>query len=250
MICERKPDSGIRVQIDLLFEQRFYIPVIRTDDCIRVGRPEDHVHLDEETNVQAVAGPLSPPQAQDLFQYLRSPHRKGASADVRLSDQSKGVERMARVKCREMGVEWAEWWPFLNCNADLSSPSGLQLLEQHLKTRQTNPLPDHSVDVDDLFRALSNLHVSEANDDGEEIFVTAPSSPVSADVFVEGNQFSEWDKNAFLALEHAHIDAALFPLITKWYQRISEMMKDYSTHVTPLKSKKRFVTPARLVFTP
>lgn len=271
VICERKTDSSAKIQIEQLFQQQLYIPVIRTDDCIRVGRPEDLVHLGQEANVQAVAGPLSPPQAQDLFQYLRSPHRTGTSAEVRLSDQSKGVERMARVKCREMGVEWVELWPFLNCNLDLSSPRGLHLLEQHLQDQQAKRLPDHSLDMSDLHRALSNMRVSDKTgdvvceaSDGEEdaVFVTAPSSPVPADVsvegnqlpecdvFVEGTQFSEWDKNAFLALEHAPIDGAKFPHIAKWHERVSELMKDYSTHVTPLKRNKRYVTPARLAFTP
>lgn len=244
-------DAAAREQIELLFQQHLYIPVIRTDDCIRVGRPEDYSHLEEKTNVQAVAGPLSPPQARDLYQYLRSPHRqRNTLSEARLSDQSKGVERIARIRCREMGVEWIEWWPFLKASVDLSTRQGLDLLEQHLRSKHHSPTPDQAVDMSELQRALANLDLSEEADERDEIFVTAPSSPVPADVFVEGNQFSEWDKNAFLALEHAHIDGGLFPHVAKWHERVSELMKDYSTHVTPLKNRRRFATPARLAFTP
>jgi hypothetical protein len=220
-----------------------------------VGRPEDYAHLEGKTDVQAVAGPLSPPQARDLYSYLRSPHRqKNQSAEIRLSDQSKGVERIARIKCREMGVEWIEWWPFLRASVDLSTRQGLDLLEQHFKNKHHSSCTNPGVDMNDLQRALANLDLSEEVDERDEIFVTAPSSPVpaaaDAEVFVEGNQFSEWDKNAFLALEHVHIDSGLFPHVAKWYERVSEIMKDYSTHVTPLKSRKRFAASARLAFTP
>lgn len=251
VICERKSDASAKAQIELLFEPQLFIPVIRTDELIRVGRPEDQSRLKEESNVQAVAGPLSPPQAKDLFQYLRSPHRKGASADVRLSDQTKGVERMARTKCREMGVDWAEWWPFLDSKVDLSSPRGLQLFEQHLRKQQKQCLESsQSFDMSALSRALEELHVSQDSDGEEEVYFTAPTTPSEPEVFVQGFRFTVWDKNAFWALEGAEIDSKSVPLVASWFSRVSETMKHQSAHVTPLKSTNRFAAAARLAFTP
>ena len=250
-ICERKTDANLRSQIELLFEQQLFIPIIRTDDSIRVGAPKHQQLLVQEENVRAAAGPLSPPQARDLFQYLKSPHRKGASADVRLTDHSKGVERMARKKCREMGVDWVEWWPFLQRNVDLSSLRGLELLEHHFKNIRNTMLDLNNSSLTD---ALEKLQIRgqegtpDQNDDNsdEDVFETPPSSPVP--FFVQGSSYSLLDRDAFYALEHADIDCLKYPLTHRWREKVGEMLR--TGQATPMKKVVRSFEPVRLAFTP
>lgn len=138
VICERKPDSVKQRQIDELFEKQFYVPIFRLDDGSGVvgdviKSPPSNVGL----QVEAYAGPMSPRDANELCTYLKSPIRGRESPQVvRLTDPRKGIERLSRTKCDELGVTWVESWPFLKRLIDLSSDEGLNCLEAHFKVSQ------------------------------------------------------------------------------------------------------------------
>lgn len=194
-----------------------FIPIIRTDDSVSIGRPSE---VGEGDYIEAVAGPTSPPLAEEFFRRLKSPDRRNPQIQVRLSDSKKGIERMARVTCREMGIDWKEWWPFLQTSVDLASSKGLKLLEQHLKRQEEK---QHKLDVDDLMFHLLNLNCGDEDSD-DDVYVTAPSSPVKPRLFVEGPEFSEWDRNAFLAIECVPIDSNQYPRVSTWFKNVKEEM--------------------------
>lgn len=242
-ICERKHQDNkqLKDKIKLLFESRLFIPVIRTDDSVKLGRPTEFLEGDD---IEAVAGPMSPPQAKQMFHLLKSPDRKSPHTEARLSDSKKGIELMARVTCRQMGVDWVESWPFLNTKVDLASKKGLILMEQHLKKQSDN---QYKLDVDDLCNRLLNLDVDGSEE--EDVFVTAPSSPVHPKVFVNGPTFSEWDRYAFLAVEAVDVDVKEFPFVYHWLTQVKEEMDKLSANglLTPkkgsFKSNRLFSSP-------
>lgn len=252
VICERKHQTNkeLKDKIKLLFESRLFIPVIRTDDSVTVGRPTDSCEGDD---IEALAGPMSPPQAQEMFKLLKSPDRRNPQVEARLSDSKKGIERMARLTCRDMGVDWKEWWPFLQTKVDLSSIKGLKLLEQHLKIQADN---QHKLHVDNLCARLLDIGLNRDRNDSdsdEDVFVTAPSSPVKPRIFVEGPSFSEWDRNAFLALEGVEIDSNLFPYVSSWFKNVKKEMNQlpHNGLLTPKKWKTNSTeNNTRLFFSP
>uniref|UniRef100_A0A183B5S0 Cauli_VI domain-containing protein n=1 Tax=Echinostoma caproni TaxID=27848 RepID=A0A183B5S0_9TREM len=60
--------------------------------------------------------------------------KHGAFASIRLTDPEKGYERQGRYFSKLFGTQWLEYWEFLDDFADLSSESGLELLEQYLNS--------------------------------------------------------------------------------------------------------------------
>lgn len=128
-ICERKGDADTKQIITTLFKKRIYVPLLRVEENVSVGEPS----LNKDPRTAANAGPMSPEQAQSLSVFLRSPARNSEISHIRLSDPLKGVERIARRKCSEMGINWSEWWPFLDAAIDLRSQQGLELLENHFR---------------------------------------------------------------------------------------------------------------------
>lgn len=133
VICERKGDEAVKRKIAELFENQYYVPMIRTDDKVMIGKPIKNFTPSKDT--AAVAGPTSPENALKLFKHLKSPARKNADSSVRLCDAFKGYERDASKKCKEIGVPWAEYWQFLDATIDLVSDDGLTALEQHLRKK-------------------------------------------------------------------------------------------------------------------
>ncbi|RWS11063.1 ankyrin repeat and LEM domain-containing protein 2-like isoform X1 [Dinothrombium tinctorium] len=242
-VCERGGNSEIRSEIISLFESRYYVSVIRDFDRVEIGKPD--TKIPENTNVHAIAGPMSPNEAQKLYEHLKSPHRRGNSGEleIRLTDSQKGVERVARSICRSTQIKWTEFWPFLDCHVDLASDEGLRKLENHLrrmyddismKLTEESPMIN---DVNYLCKRLDFLDISnddsynlnnETFDDIEEetsnipeIFVTAPSSPQFLfDCFVNGPQLTNWDEQAALALTDVEIDKDKYPYIKNWLNRI------------------------------
>lgn len=132
IVCERNGDKTVKSEILKLFEAQLYIPLIREDFSAQVGEPFKGKIEDER--VSGLAGPMSPKQADLLFNTLRSPRKcTPREKRIRLTDPQKGLERIARNFCHDMKVNWIEFWPFLNVSIDLSSYEGLNQLEQHLR---------------------------------------------------------------------------------------------------------------------
>lgn len=159
VICDRKRDEAEKKkQLEILFESIYYIPIMRTDDSVKVGPPQEKV---DSPDVKAVAGPLSPQLAQEMYKFLKSPDRKSPFAHIRLTDSQKGVEKMARAKCRQMNVRWVEYWPFLNFDVDLATKQGLDLLERHFE-KVAQELTNGQTDLaDELCRSFnSSLFIS------------------------------------------------------------------------------------------
>lgn len=134
VICTRRFDEDAKNRINAAFETVLYISVERDADYFpKVRRPSYQPFVANE--VHGLAGPMSPEQAQELYKSLKSPTKAkyDDNTAIRLSDPQKGIERVARKKCREMGIKWVEYWPFLNSKIDLASIEGLSRLETHFK---------------------------------------------------------------------------------------------------------------------
>ena len=136
VICQRKGDQKLTNDIKKLFEDQLYIPLIRDDFSAQIGKPFKGLIETSDLNgeVAAVAGPMSPKQAEQLYKTLKSPHKCTPSdRRIRLTDSRKGLERIARNLCKDMDIHWIEFWPFLNIKIDLTSDEGLIHLEKHLR---------------------------------------------------------------------------------------------------------------------
>ena len=133
VICDRGGTELIREKIRNLFFSNYYISIIRDDETVSIGEPQISIPP-RNNSLSAVAGPMSKSLADDLYERLRSPRlRSKEEIAIRLSDDSKGIERIARIQCRQNSISWKEYWPFLDDYVDLSSDDGLKQLEQHLK---------------------------------------------------------------------------------------------------------------------
>lgn len=51
--------------------------------------------------------------------------------EIRQVDSCKSHELFGRALCNSSGVEWEEYWPFLDCMTNLASNDGLSKLEQY-----------------------------------------------------------------------------------------------------------------------
>ncbi|XP_064482095.1 ankyrin repeat and LEM domain-containing protein 2-like [Ornithodoros turicata] len=155
MICERSPDGSAKEQIDSYFEDRFFVPVIRSDDNSvppSVGTPfspeanpaflshPQNSPRDPSLVVAATVGPMSPSEARRVYKTWKTPPRRRLDATslspsdlIRLSDPEKGLERVGRNIAKELNLPWNEFWPFLGTWCDLSTPEGQSKLESHLR---------------------------------------------------------------------------------------------------------------------
>ncbi|GAB6031281.1 ankyrin repeat and LEM domain containing 2 [Chamberlinius hualienensis] len=88
--------------------------------------------------IRACAGPMSQSRAKTFHDYLKSSNNALSPNNLRtikLTDMEKGLERIGRCKAKEMNIDWAEKWEFLNCFCDIRSPAGLKKLEDYLKSK-------------------------------------------------------------------------------------------------------------------
>lgn len=132
VICTRSQNMNLKPRIEQLFESRYYITITRDEDRVMIGTPTDSPSFE---NVSGIAGPMSPLFAQELYQSLKSPGKAASPVElqIRLTDAFKGVERIARIECKKNGVNWNEYWDFLDSHINLASDQGLRKLETHLR---------------------------------------------------------------------------------------------------------------------
>lgn len=99
------------------------------------GGPRDPV-----LTLRAFVGPLSPSKAEDFRRLWKTPPREKAGFfhSVRKSDPERGIERVGRELAHELRYPWAEYWDFLGCFIDLSSPEGLQKLEEYFYQQEAS----------------------------------------------------------------------------------------------------------------
>ncbi|XP_067121785.1 ankyrin repeat and LEM domain-containing protein 2 [Centruroides vittatus] len=196
IICDRCPDanSEFKKQIELVFEDRCYVTVLRSDDnsfqpIISEFYSADSENVtdmnrkglescsprDSSMSVKAVAGPMSPSQAKHFYKKWKTPPRNDMKNlyTIRLSDMEKGLEVVGRELAKQYKVSWKEYWSFLDCWCDLSSPDGLLKLEMYLKDKYEEILSD--IQNDKITETNSSLNRKDLN----QSCVNCPVSPVS-----------------------------------------------------------------------
>nr|CAD7411914.1 unnamed protein product [Timema cristinae] len=167
MVCSRvdKANSSVKHEIYSLLGDRFYVPVLRSEDnSIQptvgdVFSPKCPPAINSNPllphmEIKAYAGPMDREQAVVFRKKLKTPPRSlrnngtpgspmhqftnsPSSSAFRLQDAEKGLERVGRSLAQEFKVQWKEFWPFLNTFVDLSSQDGLQRLEEYLRIKFT-----------------------------------------------------------------------------------------------------------------
>lgn len=103
--------------------------------------------------IHAYAGPMKRGDAEVFRRKWKTPPRNPSSLNIsnkfgtppsrislksensaiyRLQDTEKGLERVGRDLAKQYHVGWKEYWPFIGTFADLTTPEGLNLLEDYL----------------------------------------------------------------------------------------------------------------------
>uniref|UniRef100_A0A3B3CHF7 Ankyrin repeat and LEM domain-containing protein 2 n=1 Tax=Oryzias melastigma TaxID=30732 RepID=A0A3B3CHF7_ORYME len=154
LICSRKNKTQeVKQRIEEYLEDRCYVPLLRATDNTSqpiigdpwspessegLARNQQHTRspMDPLMTVTAFAGPLSPFKATDFRRSWKTPPRDRAEFyNILKSDLDRGAEKVGRDLAHEMGHPWAEYWGFLDCFVDLSSPEGLHMLEEYLNRK-------------------------------------------------------------------------------------------------------------------
>ena len=137
-------NAALRPAVEELFARTMFVTVLRseTDLGVRVNPPIygrksiESVELENRhrAKISAIAGPMSPQEAERVYQTLRSPkHCTRRQVALRMVDPERGVEKVARDLSFTLHVPCKEYWPFLGEYLDITSAKGLDRLEQHLK---------------------------------------------------------------------------------------------------------------------
>lgn len=189
IICDRCPDGSLefKKQIELVFEDRCYVTVLRSDDNslqpviselysvetendleITKREFESESPRDPSRSVKAIAGPMSPNQAKCFYKKWKTPPRTDINNlyKIRLTDMEKGLEVVGRELAKQYDVSWKEYWSFMDCWCDLSSPEGLLKLENYLKNKQEKILSEMQADkiMENNFSSnRKNLNESSVN---------------------------------------------------------------------------------------
>lgn len=133
VVCDRSGNSELKERITNLFYSNYYVSIIREDETVTVSEPQN-LRPPRSPSISALAGPMPKNLAVDLYERLKSPRsRSKEEVAIRLSDDSKGIERIARIQCKQNLISWKEYWPFLDEYVDLTSDEGLKQLEKHLE---------------------------------------------------------------------------------------------------------------------
>ncbi|XP_069680457.1 ankyrin repeat and LEM domain-containing protein 2 homolog isoform X2 [Periplaneta americana] len=168
VICSRvsTPDAGLKRELSNLLDERFYVPVLRSEDNSMqptIGEPFSPAcplvlkadPINPRMEIRAYAGPMHREQAVVFRRKWRTPPRVPRTSTqtpgknsfrestpppplphiFRLQDTEKGLERVGRNLAQEFRVGWNEYWPFLDTFTNLASEEGLCKLEAYLKKR-------------------------------------------------------------------------------------------------------------------
>lgn len=154
--------------------------------------------------LQALAGPMSPNEADLFYHKMKTPPVRSFSQasrlsdkkmtpvklmlDSRLSDMDKGLERVGRNVARDLKIPWCEYWSFLDEFCDLASVDGLEKLEDHfrkvresIEVEQEVPVepPQAASPLSDLCNKLNQLHLKSpvTSETSPDEFFTPPSTP-------------------------------------------------------------------------
>lgn len=198
IICERitAPDAELRKQIESYFEDRFFVPVLRSEDnsvAPLVGQPfspdagrgipfsgrppqspRPQSPRDPSLVVVATVGPMSPTEAEQVYKSWKTPPRRRLDATsfgpldhVRLSDPEKGLERVGRNIAKELSLPWSEFWPFLGTWCNLSSSEGLSKLEAHLRKMHVKVLNERRARENETFLRSSSADADPPSNGGK-----------------------------------------------------------------------------------
>ncbi|XP_063237781.1 ankyrin repeat and LEM domain-containing protein 2 homolog isoform X2 [Bacillus rossius redtenbacheri] len=154
IICSRMPNpsAGLKNELLSLLTDRFYVPILRSEDNSvqpmvgEVFAPDcppvlSRDPLQPRVEIKAYAGPMDRDQAAVFRKKWKTPPRSDRCSgspvplNYRLLDSEKGLERVGRDLANQLDVGWKEYWGFLKTFTDLSSPDGLQRLDDHLRAR-------------------------------------------------------------------------------------------------------------------
>jgi len=273
----RTPSPETDSLIAAMLTDRYFIPILRPVDYsspAQIGKPwspdtyikspGSHVTsplaaiqpkhpADSQMMLQAFAGPMSPTEADLFYLQLKSPpvpkHFSNNRLtprkilDSRLSDIEKGLERVGRNVARDLNVPWCEYWAFLDEFCDLSSPEGLDLLENYLRQQRDSidlqpPEPEISSKVtsplSELCQQLNNLRLQSPGqlEKDDEEFYTPPSTPPLPfyeilSFYIMGPEPSKVDVDVLRVLETTEIDSAKFPNISMWKENMQIFNEDH-----------------------
>lgn len=98
--------------------------------------------------IHAYAGPMDKKEAETFRRIWKTPPRSlnfnspnGKKTPIenltslRLKDPEKGLEIIGKKIANNYNVCWQEYWDFLDCFIDIASDGGLEMLENHLKSK-------------------------------------------------------------------------------------------------------------------
>ncbi|XP_043087693.1 ankyrin repeat and LEM domain-containing protein 2 isoform X2 [Puntigrus tetrazona] len=257
VICERRSKSKeLKQRILGYLEDRFYVPLLRAADNTLppvIGSPwclgsetagQSHTPekmMDSPKNprmtLTAFAGPLTSSKAEEFHRLWKTPRRERAGYfhQILKTDSERGAERVGRELSRELGLPWAEYWPFLRCFVDLSSRDGLEMLEEHLSSPSGRLFPvrdllqefekvvlERSADSDDDSGSDEYFTADEVQTDSSGSSFQSTHSPTGRPAlgFMAGDSPSKLDGDVLVALKDVEIEPLSYPSILRWRNKI------------------------------
>lgn len=212
IICERDKlkDTNKRSQIRALFEEQFYIPLIRSHDDSKppsIGQPwvpnspntkpltpDVRSPLDPVSVVSAVAGPMTSDEARMLCKKWRTPEKGKFLSNLQKSDLDRGNERVGRELAKSANVPWLEYWEFLGTYTDFSTTKGLQRLEKYLQKKfdkfpmdeeNSQPTSGEGDSLDDICLKMDGMQINSSSDGS--YYSTSNSPPPQLSRIIDDN---------------------------------------------------------------